>query len=114
MHYPIFPRLAEQIAAARQARGLRKTELAQRIGRSPPRLTEFERDLENGRLGKDRLTLLVQICDTLDLVPVLVPHHRLDEVESLLGTTSRAQPASTPPKSTFSEVFVSLDDEDDN
>ena len=114
MRYRIFERLADQIATARQARGLRRTELAARIGRSPARLTEFERDLTNGRLGKDRLTLLVQICDALDLVPVIVPRQHLHEVETLLGTNSTLPPVSTPPKSVFSEVFVSLSDEDDD
>ena len=114
MRYRIFERLADQIATARKARGLRRTELAARIGRSPARLTEFERDLTSGRLGKDRLTLLVQICDALDLVPVIVPRQHLHEVETLLGTNSTLPPVSTPPKSVFSEVFVSLSDEDDD
>ncbi|QRM47785.1 helix-turn-helix domain-containing protein (plasmid) [Rhizobium sp. BG4] len=48
----VFERLADQIATARKARGLRRTELAARIGRSPARLTEFERDLTSGRLSK--------------------------------------------------------------
>jgi len=79
MRYRIFERLADQIATARKARGLRRTELAARIGRSPARLTEFERDMTSGRLSKDRLTLLVQICDALDLVPVIC---RPDEVRA--------------------------------
>ncbi|MCW6537754.1 helix-turn-helix domain-containing protein [Sphingomonas lycopersici] len=108
----IFERLARQITEARQVRGLRKADLAARIGRSPPRVSEFERDLTSGRMGKDRLTLLAQICDTLDLIPVLVPRRRLEEIETLLGTASASRPASTPPKSTFSEVFVSLNDEE--
>jgi transcriptional regulator with XRE-family HTH domain len=113
MEYPIFERLADQIAMARQARGLKKTELAQRLGRSPARLSEFERDLTSARWGKDRLTLLAEICDALDLVPVLVPRQRLDQVHDLLGTTSAAKLPTAPPKSTFSEVFVSLSDEDE-
>ena len=51
------------------------------------------------RLGKDRLTLLAEICDALDLVPVLVPQQRLMEVQALLGIAASAQSGSTPPKS---------------
>jgi len=114
MRYPIFERLADAIKSARLARGLRRADLAARLGRAPARLSEFERDLTNGRLGKDRLTLLVQICDALDLVPVIVPRQRLHEVETLLGTAQTLLPSSAPPKSTFNEVFVSLSDEDDD
>jgi transcriptional regulator with XRE-family HTH domain len=85
---------------------LNQADLAARVGRAPARISELERDLLTSRLGKDRLTLLAEICDALDLVMVLRPRDQLTGPEfSERGSTPRA---SGDQPSVFDEVFVDL------
>ena len=101
-----LPSLGAAIRAERRRRGLNQADLAARVGRAPARISELERDLLTSRLGKDRLTLLAEICDALDLVMVLRPRDQLTGPEfSERGSTPRA--AGDQP-SVFDEVFVDL------
>lgn len=114
MSTEIFARLGEQLRGQRQKRGLNQPDLARRLGRNPSRISELERDLLGGRLGRDRLTLFAEICDALDLVPVLVPRSRAGEIRRMLeGEGRSARPARTVP-SAFDDLFVDLGDEDED
>lgn len=115
MRNDIFPQLGGALKAARRSRGMTQDQLAKRLGREQGRVSELETDLVRGRLGKDRLTLLAEICDALDLVPVLVPR---SQVGSQAGKDphvqgSWAQQTRVTPRSTFDEVFVDLGDDDE-
>lgn len=105
----IFERLGHQLRSARTARNMTQPALAQRIGRDRARISDLERDLIGNRLGRDRLTLLADICDALDLEPVLVPRANVAEIMALLGGTA-PRPQGGSSGSTFDEVFVDLSD----
>ena len=112
MRDALFPRLAAAIKAARTARGLTQAMLAERLGRAPARVSEFETDLTRARLGKDRLSMLAEICDALDLVPILAPREDLEAIEAVLSLPQR--PRMVPSQqSLFDEVFVDLSDDPD-
>ena len=81
-----------------------------RLGRDRARISDFERDLANDRLGRDRLTLFTQICEALDLVPVIVPRARAAEIRALVETPEAGTARRAPPTSTFDELFVDLDE----
>ena len=115
MRNDIFQQLGGALKAARRSRGLTQDQLARRLGREQGRVSELETDLTRGRLGKDRLTLLAEICDALDLVPVLVPR---SQVGAQPGKPPPVQGSWThhthiAPRSTFDELFVDLGDEDE-
>jgi len=107
----IFTSLGEQIKRARKSRRMTQADLAARVGRSMPRVSELERDLEGNRWGRDRLTLFAEICDALDLVPVLVPRARAAEVEAVLRPASSSSVPRRPAPSAFDDLFVDLGDE---
>jgi transcriptional regulator with XRE-family HTH domain len=110
----VFRTLGEQLKRARKDRAMSQAELARRVGRSVTRVSELERDLNGGRWGRDRLTLFAEICDTLDLEPVLVPRARVGEVGRLLGQSLDSPPAQGPVTSRFDDLFVDLGDEDED
>ncbi|AYG76790.1 helix-turn-helix transcriptional regulator [Rhizobium sp. CCGE532] len=112
MSTTIFNTLGEQLLAARKRRGLSQPALATRLGRDRARISELERDLATDRRGRDRLTLFAEICDALDLVPVLLPKSRMGEVRQLIGDAREHQNKGTA-VSAFDELFIDLD-EDDN
>ncbi len=112
MRDEIFQRLGRTLKAARLRRGLTQPELASRLGRTTSRISELETDLARGRLGKDRLTLLAEICDALDLVPVLIPRDQVSTIEQQIGRTDR-KPGASVQGSVFDDVFVDLFDADD-
>ncbi|GGL18134.1 helix-turn-helix domain-containing protein [Caulobacter rhizosphaerae] len=122
MRTDIFQTLGKAVKTARHAKGLTQEQLAKRLGREQGRVSELETDLTRGRLGKDRLTLLAEICDALDLVPVLVPRDQARAVASLhAGGDKDASKTGPHPhahglaRSTFDELFVDLgDDEEDH
>ena len=90
--------------------------MAERVQRGPARIAEMEADLLQGRTHRDRLTLLLEICDSLDLVPLLVPRARAREVEALLGLSLTDPAAPMVPGAAprvFDEVFVDLGGDDD-
>jgi len=110
MRSNFLPSLGEAIRTERRRRGLNQADLATRLGRAPARISELERDLQNSRMGKDRLTLLAEICDALDLVMVLRPRDQLPEAPPSPGSSKRPVAGDQP--SVFDEVFVDLSDED--
>lgn len=120
MRTDIFQTLGEAVKTARRAKGLTQEQLARRLGREQGRVSELETDLTRGRLGKDRLTLLAEICDALDLVPVLVPRDQVHAIASLQvgGDKDASQAAGHPhahgpPRSTFDELFIDLGDDEE-
>lgn len=113
MRSPLLSSLGEALRARRQARGLTQPALATRIGRSPARISELEGDLLKERLSKDRLGLLVELCDALDLVPILAPRERAQAVRVLL--TAGGQPLAAASRGrAFDDVFVDLSEDDDD
>jgi transcriptional regulator with XRE-family HTH domain len=110
----ILHSIGEQLKRARSKRGLSQAELAARLGRDPARISELERDLRLGRMGRDRLTLLADICDALDLLPMLVPRSRSADVRAMIGEprSNAGQRQAAP--AAFDELFVDLHDEDEH
>ncbi len=104
--------IGEALRARRQQRGLSQPDLAHRLGRSRARITELEVDLLRGRVGRDRLGLLAEACDALDLTPVLVPRERAQAVQRLLSNAPGQRIALTSGR-TFDDVFVDLADDDE-
>ncbi len=108
----IFNYLGQQLLAARRRRGLSQPDLATRVGRNRARISELERDLATNRLGRDRLTLFVELCDALDLVPVLVPKSRVSELRPFIEHDPAPLRQSAQPSSAFDDLFIDLDDID--
>jgi len=117
MKNPIFAELGRQIREAGLGRALTQPALASRLGRDPARISELERDLLKGRLGRDRLTLLAEICDALDLVPMLIPRAKAGLVSGLaaipVSIDSRGPAVTLPPGRAFDDVFVDLSDNEE-
>lgn len=93
----------------RRARRMTQSMLAARLGRTTSRISELEKDLIAAQTGKDRLALLAEVCDALELVPVLVPRERAAAVRRMLDQTESG--AVSPVTRVFDEVFVDLGDE---
>ncbi len=111
MTYSPFVTLGRQIRQMRLDAGMTQRDLASRVGRNAVRISEFERDLLQDRWGRDRLTLLMEICDALGTNLMLVPRARTAEVEALLG----GAPGQSGPGdvvSAFEELFVDLGDDE--
>ena len=112
MNLSSFAQLGRQVREERLKADMSQRNLASRVGRNAVRISEFERDLLKDRWGRDRLTLLVEICDALALDIVLVPRVRAAEIEALI----RGAPSSLPQgdvNSAFDDLFVDLGDEED-
>lgn len=112
MNSSTFASLGRQIRQERLKADMSQRDLASRVGRNAVRISEFERDLLQERWGRDRLTLLAEICDALALDIVLVPRSRAAEVESLVRGTSSSVPQEDV-TSAFDELFVDLGDDKD-
>ncbi len=110
MTMTIFTFLGEQLRRLRKTRGLSQSALAERLGRDPARISELERNLLDSRLGRDRLTLFADICDALDVVPLLVPRARAAEVHQLIAGEDAQIDFHQPIKSMFNELFIDLTD----
>ena len=93
MRDPLLPRLGTALRQARLSRGLSQAQVADRVGRATPRISELESDLLHDKSGRDRLALLADVCDALGLALLAVPRERLPRVQSLLDV------AATPPQS---------------
>lgn len=110
MEKSIFTVLGEQLLRLRQERDMSQSALAERLGRNRARVSELERDLVGSRWGRDRLTLFAEICDAMDVVPVIVPRAQADavrrQIEGTKGTESRQ-----PPTRPFDELFVDLSED---
>lgn len=113
MDSTIFSTIGEQLRALRAERGWSQPALAERLGRNRARISELERDLASNRLGRDRLTLFAEICDALDVVPVLVPRARAAEVRQLVGKSTMGDVRTVPVRSSFDELFIDLGDEEE-
>jgi len=107
-----FGMVGDQLKRARQRRKMTQPDLAGRVGRDRARISELERDLLNNRMGRDRLTLLAEICDALDLVPMLVTRAQATAMREAVAP-SPVPPTTGRPRSTFDEVFVDLADPDE-
>ncbi len=107
MSHSPFVSLGRQIKQARLDAGMTQRDLASRVGRNAVRISEFERDLVQDRWGRDRLTLLVEICDALGINLMLVPRAHTAEVEALLRRTPRPS-SKGDVTSAFDDLFVDL------
>ena len=105
--------IGEQLQRVRRARRLSQAELATRLGRDRARISEFERDLSTNRMGRDRFTLFIEICDALDLVPVIVPRTRASEIRAMVASDEREASGRRPARSAFDDLFVDLDEKDE-
>jgi len=110
MNFSTFASLGRQIRHERLKAEMSQRELASRVGRNAVRISEFERDLLRDRWGRDRLTLLVEICDALALDIILVPRARAAEIESLVRGASSSIPQEDV-TSAFDDLFVDLGEE---
>lgn len=104
--------LGIQLKDARRGRKLTQPALAARLGRDRARISELERDLVNERLGRDRLALLLEICDALDLVPMLVPNAKAAAVRTIIAA-GQARPVAPASSTAFDDVFVDLSEDDE-
>lgn len=110
MRDPLMPRLGAAIRQARLSRGLTQSQVAHRVGRAMPRISELESDLLHDRPGRDRLALLADVCDALGLALVAVPRERVERVEAVIKESVSTKP--TPKAhSVFDELFVDLSEE---
>ena len=112
MNFSSLVSLGRQIRQERLKADMSQRDLASRVGRNAVRISEFERDLLKDRWGRDRLTLLVEICDALALDIVLVPRARAAEIESLVRGVPSSMPQRDVP-SAFDDLFVDLGDDED-
>ena len=112
MNRSTFASLGQQIRQERLKAGMTQRELASRVGRNAVRISEFERDLFQERWGRDRLTLLAEVCDALGLDIVLVPRARTGEIESLVRGTPSSMPQGDV-TSAFDDLFVDLGEDED-
>lgn len=114
MEKTIFFELGRQLRILREQRGWTQPDMASRVGRSPARISELERDLLNGRWGRDRLTLFAEMCDALGVVPVLVPQERVTSVRDMIGARNKHVHSLEAPGSAFDDLFVDLGDDDED
>lgn len=94
--------LAKTFRTTRKQLGFRQADVAARLHRNMGRIAELENDLEQGRSKRDRLQLFLEMADTLNLVPVLVPQNRVGEVERILNQASSSE--LTRPRSVYEEL----------
>jgi transcriptional regulator with XRE-family HTH domain len=107
-------RLGSQLRSFRKIRSLTQPELALRLGRDRARVSELERDLIHGRKSKDRLTLFLECCDALGIVPLLVPKEKYMEFAQSLTLTRQTSRPGDERNETFDDLFIDLShDEDD-
>lgn len=113
MRQAILRDLGLQLKEARAKRKLTQVALAARLGRDRARISELERDLLNERHGRDRLALLLEICDALHLTPMLVPAAKASEVRTILAPTPARSTLPQAPSTAFDDVFVDLSDDEE-
>lgn len=111
MNLSTFASLGHQIRQERLNANMTQRELASRVGRNAVRISEFERDLLQDRWGRDRLTLLAEICDALSLDIVLVPRARALEIKSLVRGALSPPQGDVP--SAFDDLFIDLGEDED-
>jgi transcriptional regulator with XRE-family HTH domain len=107
-----MPQIGRALRQRRRERGLTQPQLARCVDRSTPRISELETHLLGGRPARDRLGLLLELCDALDLVPVLIPRERAQGIQRLLPSPPTETAAPSPGRA-FDDVFVDLSADDD-
>jgi transcriptional regulator with XRE-family HTH domain len=112
MEENIFKVLSEQLLRLRDERGWSQSALAERVGRNRARISELERDLAGSRWGRDRLTLFAEICDAMNVVPVMVPRSQAKAVRRQIEG-AKAVAYRQPLTSQFDELFVDLGEDDE-
>jgi transcriptional regulator with XRE-family HTH domain len=110
----IFAVLGNQLRSWRSKRGFSQPALARRLGRDRARISELERDLTSERWGRDRLTLFAETCDALDIIPVLVPRGRANEILRMVESPGGGMDFYQPVRSTFDELFIDLSADEEN
>ncbi len=106
--------LGQALADARRAKGLSQRAVARKVGRTQARVAELETSLKSSQPIRDRLSLLVDLCEALGVVPVLVPRSRTLDVRALIGQAGAA-PVHGSDNATgrFDELFIELRDDED-
>src|SRR5690606_27448506 len=94
--------LSRAFRTARKQLGFRQADVAASLDRNTGRIAELENDLKQGRSKRDRLQLFLEMADVLNLVPVLVPKHRVGEVHRLLN--DQAPGELTKQRSVYEEL----------
>lgn len=105
--------LGSQLQATRKARSMTQPDLAQRLGRDRARISELERDLIHGRKGKDRLTLLLECCDALGIMPLLVPKERYVDIAESLAPRRLSPKGGDERNETFKDLFIDLSEDEE-
>lgn len=113
MTLDIAKELGSQLRATRKARSMTQPDLAQRLGRDRARISELERDLIHGRKGKDRLTLLLECCDALGIMPLLVPKERYADIAESLAPSRSSSKHGDERNETFEDLFVDLSNDEE-
>ena len=107
-------RLSEQIRGRLFDHEMTQSQLAKRLQRPPARISELLRGLDRGDVKQDRLTLVQDIAEALQMELVLAPREKLDEITRILGPARDASMSlQAQPSSMFDELFIDLGDEDD-
>ncbi|KQY00468.1 hypothetical protein ASE23_21955 [Rhizobium sp. Root73] len=114
MALDIAKELGSQLQTTRKARAMTQPDLAQRVGRDRARISELERDLVHSRKGKDRLTLLLDCCDALGVMPLLVPKERYADVAESLAPRRASSKRGDEHNETFENLFVDLSDDEES
>ena len=110
MHPHPSTRLASELRARMHHLGITQQALASMLGRPQPRVSELLRSLDSGKLAKDRLALLLEVCDALHLTLLPVPVDKLERVTKLLGSPPDRPAGAAPLPALFDELFVDLSD----
>ena len=100
-----WSRLADELREMRSALGLTQRELARRIGRPPPRVSE----LESGE-GDPRISTVIAVASALGMELMVVPAARVRELRRLIGRS----PVETKPETVFEELAIPDEDEDES
>ena len=100
-------RLGAQLTARRKQLGWQTKDLAQRLGRPSPRISEVETGRANASIDR-----LAEMGAVMQLSLVFVPDSKLSDILARLGKTAvPPMPTTTLPPSVFDEVFI--EDPDD-
>lgn len=106
--------LSGQIRERLFEREMTQTVLATWVHRSPARISELLRSLDGDSRKQDRLSLLQDIAEVLQMQLVLAPREKLDAVMQAIGPSRDATMSLEPaPPSMFDELFIDLGAEDE-
>ena len=106
--------LSRQIRERLFDREMTQTVLANQVHRSPARISELLRSLDKDVRKQDRLGLLQDIAEVLQMEIVLIPRDKSDQVMQALGDSGDAAMSLDPAsRSIFDELFIDLGADDD-